>query len=606
MVAEGPTAPGRTGRERAAPATAQAGRRPDLRAAFRSLSRFLSGRRAFAAIAGTAIASSLCEAGALVLITLAATGLAREASRSELAGWELTQPQMLVGAGVLLLARLGLVWLNVRLSARLSARGLAAARRQLLEAFVASRWERQSLQPSGQLFDLLATRADLVGALVSVLSGMVVAGANLTILALLSMALQPLAVLGLALVGGVLAWALRPFNVRTRRASGELMVASEAFLEAATDLSHNHRELAAYGAGPAFVRSTDDHQGAVVAAYTRTRTLTAFLPQVYQTLGMGLAVVGLAVAAAAHSDDVAVLGAVVLLLLRAVSYGQQLMSSTQAVNERLPYMDSLISVIDDLRSHHHAVGAERPARLGRIELRDVGYRYSSTAPQAALRDIDLVVDEGQMVGIVGPSGSGKSTLLQVMAGLRQPTSGTVVVADVDLDRLDPAWWHRRVALVPQDASILSGTVAENIDLFRGLPRATLEGAAARAQMTPDVARIGGLDAALSRHRTGLSGGQLQRLSIARALAGDPALLLLDEPTSALDVGTEQRLGAVLQELRGTVTMVIVAHRLSTVAACDRILVVEGGAIVADGPPGLVLEEFGRRAVDRWELVEEAT
>ena len=211
-----------------------------------------------------------------------------------------------------------------------------------------------------------------------------------------------------------------------------------------------------------------------------------------------------------------------------------------------------------------------------------------------------------MLGIVGPSGGGKTTLLRVLAGLRHPTEGEMLVAGVPVGRVDLAWWRSKVALVPQAAGLMTGTVAANIDMLRGLDPEQLRRAAERAQMERDIENIGGFDTPLSRHAQALSGGQLQRLSIARALAGDPEILLLDEPTSALDVATEERLSEVLESLRGSVTMVIVAHRLSTVAACDRVLVLDKGRIIADGPPSDVLDQFGRTGVSGWELVEDPT
>lgn len=579
------------------------GRPFSLRFLLECVQPFIPGRRSYVAIFASAVAASACEALVLVLVTLAATGLASGEDISSLAGMQLGRLELLALSAVLLVARLGLTWVNVRLSARLAASGLAAARRQLLHAFVHSRWERQASQPPGQLFDLLAGRADLVANLISVMSIMVVAGANLALLACLSVVLQPMAVIGLALVGAMMALALRPFNRLTREASRHLMVASEAFIEDVGDLTRNHREVSSFGAAEGFLGVVDRDQAVSTAAYARTRTLTAFLPQVYQTLGMGLAVLGLLVATLIGTDNVAVLGAVVLLLLRAISYGQMLLGSVQTLNERAPYVMSLVETIDDFEAHRRAGGDAVPEAPAPLELRGVAYQYASTPDHRALDRIDLVIERGQMVGVVGPSGGGKSTLLQIIAGLRVPTSGSVMVHGTPLEEVDFAWWREQVALVPQDGSLMTGTVAANIDMFRGLPRAAIEDAAMHAQMEDDIARMGGFDAMLSRHAQGLSGGQLQRLSIARALAGHPELLLLDEPTSALDIGTEERLSAVLHEKRGTISMVIVAHRLSTVSACDRVIVVDGGAIVADGPAGEVLDRFGRTSLADWDLVD---
>jgi ABC-type multidrug transport system fused ATPase/permease subunit len=192
--------------------------------------------------------------------------------------------------------------------------------------------------------------------------------------------------------------------------------------------------------------------------------------------------------------------------------------------------------------------------------------------------ITLTIDAGEIVGVVGPSGAGKSTLVQLLLRLRVPSRGTITVSGIPYEDIEPSSWHRLVALVPQDPKLFGGSVHDNIAFHRpGITRERVEQAAAAAHVAHDVRELPeGFDTMLGPRGTGLSGGQKQRVAIARALVGEPQLVVLDEPTSALDTRSEQLLLQTIEELEGRVTMVIVAHRLTTLARCDRLLAMNHG------------------------------
>lgn len=206
-----------------------------------------------------------------------------------------------------------------------------------------------------------------------------------------------------------------------------------------------------------------------------------------------------------------------------------------------------------------------------------------------------------MVGIIGPSGAGKSTLVKLLLGVRDPSEGRVLVEGIDLREVDREWWTERVAFVAQDAQLFTGTVAENIRFFRhGIDDAAVRRAAARAHVLADVEALPeGFDTHLGERGSQLSGGQRQRLSIARAIAGGPDVLILDEPTSALDMRSEQLIRETLNELHGEQTVIVIAHRMSTLQQCDRLLVVDGGHLIAQGPPASLRHEneFYRKALE---------
>jgi len=226
-----------------------------------------------------------------------------------------------------------------------------------------------------------------------------------------------------------------------------------------------------------------------------------------------------------------------------------------------------------------AEGAQR----GRLELRDVDFRYPG-AQQPVLCDINLAAEPGQVTAIIGATGSGKTTLISLIPRLFDTTAGSVLIDGVDVRDLDPAVLSELIGLVPQRPYLFSGTVASN--LRYGNPEATeaeLWRALEIAQARDFVAQMqGGLDAAIAQGGTNVSGGQRQRLAIARAIAHRPAIYLFDDSFSALDYATDAALRAALGGETAAATVLIVAQRVATIRRAHKIIVLECGQIVAQG------------------------
>ncbi|SFL00077.1 ABC transporter ATP-binding protein [Streptomyces pini] len=222
-------------------------------------------------------------------------------------------------------------------------------------------------------------------------------------------------------------------------------------------------------------------------------------------------------------------------------------------------------------------------RRGRLEIRGAGFRYPG-AEEPVLRDVRLAAGPGETTAVIGPTGSGKSTLLGLVARLFDATGGEVLVGGVNVRDLDPALLARTVSLVPQKPYLFSGTVATN--LRYGNPEATdgeLWHALEVAQAADFVRRLeGALDAPVAQGGTNVSGGQRQRLAIARTLVRRPEIYLFDDSFSALDYATDAALRAALARETADATVVIVAQRVSTVRDADRIVVLDEGRVVGVG------------------------
>lgn len=232
------------------------------------------------------------------------------------------------------------------------------------------------------------------------------------------------------------------------------------------------------------------------------------------------------------------------------------------------------------RSHLH----------GDIEFKNVSFSYPQSE-QKALQDVSFRVKAGEKLGIIGRIGSGKTTLEKLILGLYQPTEGAVLIDGVDARQIDPAELRRAIGFVPQDITLFYGSLKENIAM--GSPLAddgAILTAAEIAGITSFVnAHPQGFDMPIGERGESLSGGQRQGVAIARAVLNDPPMLVLDEPTSSMDHQSEEQLKRRLRDFAAHKTLLLVTHRTSLLDLVDRLIVIDQGVIVADGPKSTVIE-----------------
>ncbi len=237
-----------------------------------------------------------------------------------------------------------------------------------------------------------------------------------------------------------------------------------------------------------------------------------------------------------------------------------------------------------------------PAIRGDVVLDHVTFRYRTDGP-AVLHDVSINIPAGQIVGIVGPSGSGKSTLAKLVQRLYAPESGRVLVDGADLALADPAWLRRQIGVVLQENVLFNRSVRDNIALAD--PAMPIERVIAAAQLAGAHEFIlelpEGYDTVVGERGGSLSGGQRQRIAIARALVMDPRILILDEATSALDYESERIIQQSMAQIARGRTVLIIAHRLSTVRQTNRIVTIERGRIVEDGSHDQLIKTGGRYA-----------
>jgi ABC-type multidrug transport system fused ATPase/permease subunit len=333
---------------------------------------------------------------------------------------------------------------------------------------------------------------------------------------------------------------------------------------------------------------TANRRGSVIASSPRI---------VIELVFFGSAMLMLA-SLSAQLGDPAVLSGIALAIVAAIRLLPALSATAGTwvqVQQALPAVRRIRSELRSLESaaevSDHASVPVQTIERG-IDCRGISFAYPSRPP--ALRGIDLRIDVGTFVGIVGPSGSGKSTLIDLLCGLHEPDGGVIIVDGRDLRTLSKPDWRSLLGIVPQDGFLLSGTLRENLCLLR--PSCSEQLLVEALKVTGAdrlVAELpAGLDTVIGERGISLSGGQRQRVALTRVLLREPRILILDEATSALDPESDKAVYAALERYRGTMTIIAITHRLSSIRRADRIHVIDDGKRVESGDHDMLMRLNG--------------
>jgi ABC-type multidrug transport system fused ATPase/permease subunit len=425
-------------------------------------------------------------------------------------------------------------------------------------------------------------------------------GATLTLVAMLGIAVivDPPSTLIVAFVLILLVAILRPLRGRVRRRSNESIDPQVALSNGVAQVGTLGLEIQAFGIQKQSEEYLDDLITTDAQAQRHVGLIAYSVGPIYVSLAYGAVIGALVMVASLGVDKIQSSGAVMLLMLRTLSYGQVVQQGSVSLAQIFPFLNRIETTVFEFETNRATSGKHQISNVGPIDFSNVSFSY--VPGRSVVQDISCQFMAGHSYGIIGPSGSGKSTLVQLLLGIRNPTSGSITASGLDLKKIDRSTWTSKVAFVPQDATLITGTVAENIAFYRpGITEQQMIDAARSAHVLDDIQKLPkGFHTNLGERAQQLSGGQRQRLSIARALVGNPELLILDEPTSALDMKSESVIRDTIATLNGRVTVVVIAHRLSTLDVCSRLMVIQDGQLKAFATPAelAVDNEFYKEAL----------
>jgi len=554
--------------------------------------RFVSRRRrlAIGAVAGSSFIGGSLEAVFLILITQIAFSITQD--QTELGDDALVAPSIdhaLVAATIVILLRLTVATAASAQAANITARAVGDVRRELSDAYLAADWTTQQSQPAGSLQQLLNGYSGNAAGLVQQLTQCFVSGANLVAMLVLAVFVDPVAALAVIAIGGCLAAILRPVRLAVRRRAHDEATLAMSYASSTAEISQIGLEVTVFGVEAQTRSRLRRHIDQLEQAARRVGLARNLLTPVYSSMAYLAIVATLLVASRSNSSDISSVGAGILVMLRSLGYAQGLQSSVTGVISNAPAVGELQLVLADLERGRRRSPDRHVEQVWPISFDRVSYAYGSD--ERVLAGIDLEFGPNEIIGLIGPSGSGKSTLVELLLGLRTPTAGHIRVGGTPLAELSTTSWNEVVSLVPQRPHIIRGTIGDNIRFFRyDVTDRDIHNAARQAYILDDVLAFpDGFERELGTSGVRLSGGQEQRITIARALIGTPQLLILDEPTSALDPASEQAVREALSSLRSTMSILVIAHRSSTLSICDRLLRLDRGRVEEIAPGSLDLD-----------------
>ena len=527
--------------------------------------------------------AGLTEAAVLAIVAQIGAALATRGNAAEthlgIASINLSIRAMLELGVVIAAGRVVLLVPASVLAARLSADAEATLRSRLFYAFLRASWTAKANDREGTLQELMTNQ--ITQATTGVIQTTWVITYLFSLLALVASALvlSPVAagvVVGVSLFLFAL---LRPLSRAGSKSARDLSGAQLAHASGVSEATRLAEETQVFGVAAAQRSSLQQLIERARYLLYRSQATVRLVPNLYQSGVYLMLMAGLALIYAFDRSGLAALGAVVLLLVRAGTYGNQAQTAYQVVKQSVPFVNRVLTAIEWYEEAATPEGSKPFDALATLTFQSVSYSYGKRSE--VLSDFTFDVEAGETIGIIGPSGAGKSTLAQLLLRLREPDAGEYLVNGAPASSLRWTDWAARVAYVPQTPQLTYASVADNIRYFREVSAQDVEHAARLAGIHDDIVSwADGYDTLVGPRAAAVSVGQAQRICLARALALRPQILVLDEPTSALDPTSERLIQASLTALRGSLTLFVIAHRLSTLDICDRVMVIVGGRLDA--------------------------
>jgi ATP-binding cassette, subfamily B, bacterial len=476
-------------------------------------------------------------------------------------------------------------YLTARLAAKLAAETLTAIRRTIADAYLGSSASVQTGERIGQLQELVTTNAALVAIGTQQISLAVASALNLLVLAIAALLTSLWSSVALLAMGALAIVIVRPFRARTRRIAEHVAEADAELATDVTEIGLLGRELRSFGVTDVARTDLDARIKAYERLFESIELAVTAVPALTRDCVVALLVVGVTAAVTQGDVSLPLIGATVVLLLRALAHTQTIMGISQQLEQRNANVERIRGYLERWRASAPRTGTRACDGITTIELQTVTYAYpGGTRP--ALDRVRLSLEQGEQLGVVGLTGAGKSTLAAMILGLLYPDDGRVLINGDPLEDFQAQQLHRHTAWVAQEPVLLTASVAENIRFFRdGFDDDQVLAAARDAGLSKEIEEWPeGLGRDAGAGGSALSVGQRQRVALARALLGDPDVIVLDEPTSALDAQTEAAVRDAISKRRGHSSVIIIAHRLSTLRDSDRVVVVGDGRVLAVGPP----------------------
>ncbi len=463
----------------------------------------------------------------------------------------------------------------------------------LKRAFSAS-WPFLLKQKLGYVHNTMVRDLQCTSGLLGTISQVIQSFSGLLMYLLVAINISPIVTISAAAGGAVLLGVVRPFTLRMQRIGNATSKAEKDISNFLTEHVIGMKAIKVAGK-EGIALST----GKVLMNNLRTLQMRFALTQslgtsLFQPFSIIFVLILFAVMYNTPGFSFISFAAALYLIQKIFTYLESGQGAFNSMVALLPYAENMTTFKNSLAEHaqHEGHGTHKFVFENELSFENVTFAYSATS-NPVLRGVSFSVKRGETVGLIGPSGAGKTSVADIILRLFHPTSGQVTLDGVPVENISLTEWRSHIGYVAQDVFMFNGSVEENIRFYRSeLTIEEIHTAAKQANIYDFVMSLPeGFASHVGDRGVMISGGQRQRIALARALAGKPDLLVLDEATSALDSESEKLIHDAIHALHGKVTVLIIAHRPSTVAEADIILVLSGGSIVERGTPTKLLQDL---------------
>ena len=454
-----------------------------------------------------------------------------------------------------------------------------------------SSWPFLLKQKIGAIHNTMVRDIQCTGGLLGIVGQVIQSFSGFLMYLLVALNISPVMTLYTLGGGVVLLFVVRPLLRRTRSIAERTALTEKQFSQFLSEHIIGMKSVKAAGAEEAALQKGSGQIGLLRVLSIRQALVRSVSSSLFQPVSLILVVILFMLTYRTPGFSIISFGATLYLIQKIFTYLESGQNALQSISEFLPYAQNISAFKRHLNLHRELAnkGGKPITFNGTLEFKGVSFAYNED--KQVLKNIDFKVNAGETVGLIGPSGTGKTSVADLLLRLFKPTAGALMVNGMPLNDMALDAWRKSIGYVPQEAFLLHSTIEENIRFYK--ESLTMEDVMASAKQANIHDFIMGLpdgyQTTVGDRGVLLSGGQRQRIVLARALAGKPALLILDEATSALDHESEKLIQEAISKLRGSVTVFIIAHRPSTVADADRILVLGGGRIVEEGTPAELLK-----------------
>jgi ABC-type multidrug transport system fused ATPase/permease subunit len=485
----------------------------------------------------------------------------------------------------LLIFRVMVLLLSNYIKIRITAIYEEKTRGDLFGLTAKANWQYLLKQKLGHLETILVTNVSQGGILLQNISNSFMIVASLMIFLLVAINISWSITLITVFLGGFIFFFFRTFMYKTRVFSREQEKINRQTAHHINENIVGMKTIKAMSASGKIIDRAKEYFRALRELRVKTSFLSILTDALIQPIGLFFVFIIFAVSYKTKAFNLAALAAIVYLVQRIFVYTQQLQGIIYSIANTAPYVNKMLEYRDEVVKNKEIDNGIANFKFeDSLEFKNIGFEYDNK--KQVLKDVNFIIKKGEMVGLIGPSGAGKTTIVDLILRLFHPTRGEILLDGCSINEIRINDWRKNIGYVSQDIFLKNDTIANNIKFYND--SITDEEMAKAAKMANIHDFIQSCpekyDTVIGERGLLISAGQRQRIVIARILAKRPQILILDEATSALDNESEVKIQQVIEKLKNKVTVLLIAHRLSTVMNCTNLLVLQNGEIREQGSP----------------------